>query len=658
MLPPVCSGDAGDPFRPPRQRVIVATVCISRRRGPPDSGLIARPVGPNVRRRLRVWLTGSGNRLSLRFLVGYAVALGMFGGLLEALYRTMRQVVTTRPSSGYYPEVLWMGPVSAALVYGTLALVLGCLIRLVGQRIDVGRATFLFTLPTALALFRSPDIALYPIAEVLASFGIAMALGRAAAARAAGIERLIPRMTAVAGGLAVLLVATGASQLPKLRERRALAALPAAHPGAFNVLVIILDTVRAANLGLHGYDRPTSPNLDRWAATGVAFDHAIATAPWTLPSHATMFTGHYNLVTGTGIDRPLDGRLTTLADVLGGSGYATAAFVGNPGYTTRASGLHRGFARYEDFPVTPGMFMRTAWLARQVTRRLTAYTGLFRWDVPKRAERVTDEFESWLVTRPERPFFVFLNYYDAHGPYDAPPPYRGRFGPPLEEELLADEPHSAEELESSVNAYDSCIAYIDDQLARVFELLSTNGLSENTLVVVTSDHGEMFGENGQVAHTSGLYMPALHVPLAMSLPGVLPAGVRVAGNVTLRDLPATILDVLDASADSPIPGESLARHWNGELPTVNASPLLSELDHYDWAPDWTPIHRGDMQSLVEGRLHYIRNGDGVEELYDAVADPAEANDLSRVAEMGPAMLRLRTRLDSVLGQLVGAQTPY
>jgi arylsulfatase A-like enzyme len=603
-------------------------------------------------------LPRSGHGLSVPRLAGYALALGMAGGAVEASFRTLRQVITRQPALWYYPEVLWMGPLSAALVYGALALVLGGLIRLSGHRLNVGRATFLLTLLTALALFRSPGVSLHPVAEVLVSLGIATALGRIAAARATTVERAIPRIAAVTGVIAVVLTAAGVSQLPKLRERRALASLPSPDPAAPSVLLIILDTVRAANLGLYGYERPTSPNLDEWASTGVVFDRVVAPAPWTLPSHATMFTGHYNLVTRTGIDRPLDGRQTTLAEVLAGAGYATAAFVGNPGYTTRASGLDRGFARYEDFPVTAGMFARSAWLARLVTRRITAYTGLLRWDIPKRAERVTDEFEQWLDGRPDRPFFVFLNYYDAHGPYDAPPPYRGRFGPPPEEELTADEPRTPEELEASVNAYDSCIAYIDDQLARVFDLLDRRGLSENTLVVVTSDHGEMFGENGQVAHTSGLYMPGLHVPLVIGFRGVLPPGIRVTETVTLRDLPATILDVLDTPGDSPIPGESLASHWSDVTRSVSESPFLSELDHYDWAPAWTPIHRGDMRSLVDGDLHYIRNGDGVEELYDAIADAAEANDLSAVPSMRADVLRLRARLDSVLERFGGARPPH
>jgi arylsulfatase A-like enzyme len=371
-----------------------------------------------------------------------------------------------------------------------------------------------------------------------------------------------------------------------------------------------------------------------------------------------MFTGRYNADVRAGIDGPFDGRYPTLAEVLARSGYATAGFVANFGYTTRASGLDRGFARYEDFPVVPGMFIRSAWLPRHVARVIAPLTGLFGWHVPKAGGRVTDEFESWLTTRPERPFFVFLNYYDAHGPYEAPPGWRGRFGPVPDEELLAEQPHTPDELATSVNAYDDCIAYLDDQLARIFDILDSNGLDRSTLVIVTSDHGEMFGENGQVAHTSGLYMPALHVPLVMVMPGVLPGGERVAEPVTLRDLPATILDLVGAGGESGIPGRSLIGQARGGRPVAPTSPLMSELDRYDWAPEWTPIHRGDMKSLVEGRLHYIRNGDGEDELYDAVADPVEATDLSAEPSMRRDLERLRAALDSVLGRLGGERATH
>jgi arylsulfatase A-like enzyme len=611
---------------------------------------------------------GGENELSPGALVQYALVLGTIGGAAEALYLALRQLIAHQPAAWYNPDTRWMAPIVAGLLSALLGAVLAALAWAGRSGVDLSKATFLFAFTGTYAVAQSPGIPLHPIAKVVLSLGIASVLARAADGRAARIIASIRRVTLAATVALIALAAWGLATLPPVAERRALSRLPPARAGSPNVLLLILDTVRAANLGLYGYHRPTSPTLDRWAGAGVVFDRAIVTAPWTLPSHASMFTGHYNVTARTGIDRPLDRRLPTIAEVLRDHGYATAGFTANLGYTTRTSGLARGFARFEDFPVTMGIVLPSTWLGRMVSNHLWWLPGMPTWPIPKTAERITDDFQRWLDgrrqgRRQDRPFFVFLNYYDAHGPYLSPPAYRARFGPPAETEATSDKPWTTEELATSINAYDGSIAYVDDQLKRVFALLDASGLRDSTLVVVTSDHGEMFGEHGQTAHTSGLYMPALRVPLAMVYPGVVPGGVRVMPPVTLRDLPATILDIIGLAAESPIPGQSLAAHWKpgpnsgpngGENPdgkvasaAGTASPILSEIDHYAWAPSWTPIRRGDMRSLVEGRLHYIRNGDGVEELYDPVADPAETRNLIADAALQPSVARFRATLDSI-----------
>jgi hypothetical protein len=170
----------------------------------------------------------------------------------------------------------------------------------------------------------------------------------------------------------VLAVATvaGILMLPRLRERRALGKLPPAAEGVPNVLLLVLDTVRAASLSLYGYPRPTTPNLEKWAAKGVVFERAIAPAPWTLPSHGSLFTGrHPQELSGEHLV-PLNEEQPTLAEALRDAGYATAGFAANPTYTTRASGLARGFARYEDFPITWGRFLISSWLSRMISQRL------------------------------------------------------------------------------------------------------------------------------------------------------------------------------------------------------------------------------------------------------------------------------------------------
>ena len=590
--------------------------------------------------------------LSAGLLLRYALVFGALGGLLEAVYLSARHLIQHRPAAWYAPEVIWMAPLASAVVYLAVALVASPLLWATRLRLPVRIAVFALALPPLYGVTQLPGFALHRAAELVLALGVAVALARALGERPAAATRWVRRATPAVAALLLLLTAWGMWQLPRVRERRAAAGLPAAAAGATNVLLIILDTVRAANLSLYGYDRETSPNLDEWAASGVVFERAVAPSPWTLPSHASMFTGRYNLEVRTGISRALDRHHPTLAEVLARHGYATAGFTANLGYTSRASGLHRGFARYEDFPVDRGMFVTQSWVARQAGRLLRRLPGYPGWDVPKTAEHITDQLEGWLESRADRPFFVFLNYYDAHSPYRGPEQYRARFGVPAEEEFSQDRQYTTEELQPWINAYDGSIAYIDDQLGRVFRMLETRGLRDNTLVIITSDHGEMFGEHGQIEHTNGLYMPALHVPLVMAYPGRVPPGARVAEPVSLRDLPATVLHLVGINDGGQIPGESLAAVWSGAGHAM--SPPLSELDHYDWAKPWMPISRGDMTSLVDGPLHYIRNGDGTEELYDVVLDPTAQHDLSETEAL--PLSRLRAALDSIRGVFPGSPT--
>jgi arylsulfatase A-like enzyme len=200
-----------------------------------------------------------------------------------------------------------------------------------------------------------------------------------------------------------------------------------------------------------------------------------------------------------------------------------------------------------------------------------------------------------------------------------------------------------------VNQYDGALAYMDHELGIIFDTLQARGTLKNTLVIVTADHGESFGEHGLIDHRNSLYMPQLHVPLVMSLPGAIPGGVSVREPVGLRDLAATVLDVAGIHG-APIPGHSLVALWNGGAAEGQRSPRLAELEREaDNRKPWAPIDRGDMETLFEGGLHYIRNGDGSEELYDIGRDPGELQNLATQPQMAPALNGLRSRLDSIVG---------
>ena len=352
--------------------------------------------------------------------------------------------------------------------------------------------------------------------------------------------------------------------------------LAAAPSGSPNVLFIVLDTVRAESLSLYGYHRDTSPNLTKLAQRGVRFDRARTAAAWTLPSHASMFTGRWPYELSTRPDRPLDAAFPTLAEFLRDKGYDTAGFVGNTYFCNRWFGLDRGFLHYEDVAVCLVEILRSSDMGRALISRIAP--SIFTRDRPyahfnrKDAETINHDVLAWLDGRPKgQPFFAFLNYYDAHDPYitaaDAPRHFGLRPETAQEVAALRDWLHADKTklpnrlLQMAIDGYDDGIAYLDDQLGRLFAALESRGLLENTLIVITSDHGELHGEHNVYGHGSHLYRPAVEVPLLVVGPRRVPHGTTVAQPVSLRDLPSTVVDLLGFDSASPFPGRSLARCW-------------------------------------------------------------------------------------------------
>ena len=209
------------------------------------------------------------------------------------------------------------------------------------------------------------------------------------------------------------------------------------------------------------------------------------------------------------------------------------------------------------------------------------------------------------------------------------------------------------ELRMVSDAYDDCLAYIDEQLGRLLGELGRRGRLEETLVIVTADHGEHFGEHGLYGHASSLYDQEVRVPLVIVPPRGGEAGRVVERVVSLRDIPATVVDLAGLGADSPFPGRSLARCWApGSGPAGPADrPVLVEVEEPAQAsPNQgrSPIFRGSMKAVIADGRAYIRNGDGVEELYDVAGDPGESHDLAGTPEALPQLERARDQLRRLL----------
>ncbi|MEN8184047.1 MAG: sulfatase, partial [Myxococcota bacterium] len=260
-----------------------------------------------------------------------------------------------------------------------------------------------------------------------------------------------------------------------------------------NVLLITLDTTRRDRLGLYGYERPTSPHLDELASHATVFENAYSTSSWTLPAHASLFTGRYptshgmrhdpegSLILADAIDAPegirarsLDAEARTLAEILGDAGYQTGAVVAGP-WLIGSFGLARGFEHYDDKGVAAG----------------------------RRAADVTTSALRWLDDVPE-PFLLFLNYFDPHLPYAPPPAYRRSF-------LPSDVSVNLRSSAQAPSLYDAEILYMDEQLGKLFRSLRERGLYDRTLIVVTADHGELLGDRGEWGHERYLWEPLLRV---------------------------------------------------------------------------------------------------------------------------------------------------
>ena len=345
-----------------------------------------------------------------------------------------------------------------------------------------------------------------------------------------------------------------------------------------------------------------------------------------------------------------------LAEALTQHGYETAAFVANVHYCDRAHGLSPGFSLYQDYGVSLEEVLVSSELLKLLDG-LTLTGGPTR-AVRKSAADVNDEFLGWLDGREKRPFFAFLNYFDAHNPYVVPEPFEVRYGSNRHASLfdLRMEPLPPERIPALVDGYDSCLIYLDHQLGLLFDELEQRGVLKDTLVVITSDHGEMLGESGYVSHDYVVYRPVLEVPLLISLPSRIPANRRVARPVSLRNLPATIMDVLGLGDGSPFPTSSLAPLWGDDTSntTAGAEPVFAEVlvrsaKPLAWA-DWFPGWDAGLQSLIDNGHHYIRylrDGKVHEEIYDFENDHDEQHDLSGSEEGAALLPSFRSTLEAI-----------
>jgi arylsulfatase A-like enzyme len=616
-----------------------------------------------------------GSSLDVLLLSGWC---GLTAGLLEAGMRVLcRTIDTTDRLYWMSRHFVWVTPLANMLVFLGFGLCLAAMTWLWPRR-GAWLSARIFCALAILPMLMVAVPQIFPEAWFILALGIASQLvpwlGRQSTNVRAWLLRTFPFLLGV-----VLILAGSVFGGDWLKERReASRALPPADSP--NVLLIVLDTVRSDHLSLYGYHRATTPTLERLAKRGARFDAARAPAPWTLTSHASFFTGRWPHELEVDWSAPLRTNFPTLAEYLGPHGYATAGIVANSTYCSYDTGLARGFTHYEDYVLAKLMFLRTAVLVEEFVR--TLYIWELRYDVSllhslrsfadewinadarRDARSINRAFLDWLERRHQvaRPFFMFLNYKDAHAPYKLPEGATHRFGrkPQTRDEIriIYDAWTEIDKLElpreyltMARDCYDDCIAYLDEQLGSLFDDLERRGILDKTLVVITSDHGEGLGEHDLFDHGESLYKTEIGVPLLILPPSGHRSEAVVRETVSLRDLPATVVDLAHMGAGSPFPGRSLATLWRGSssvaVPATDEA-VVSELrtpNPGNPNRGRSPAHRGSMISLADGDFVYIRNeGNGTEQLFNERDDPRELTNRAGVDAYKPVLERFRESL--------------
>ena len=402
----------------------------------------------------------------------------------------------------------------------------------------------------------------------------------------------------------------------------ALAVLASAcHRGSKSpsALLIIVDTLPAGHSSAYGYSRQTTPSLEALAKEGVRFEHAISASPWTLPALASILTGTLPSRHQAGIhldpwtmdDRRLatmSENIVNLAEVFRQKGYATAGFFENP-FAHPGYGLNRGFDVYD---YAPG-------------DNLTI----------RRADMVSATASRWLLTRERKnqPFFMTVHYFDPHLAYDPPLQfmavyvygYQGKLTPPYDpppEEFkkmkFGEIKPSPEDRAFIQGLYDAEVAFTDSQIGAFLDFLRKEGLYDNTLIIVTGDHGEEFWEHGGFEHGHSLYHELLEVPLIIKFPRGKWAGAVVKEPVSLMDLFPTIMEYLGWPVPFAVDGRSFLSTSETHFQFPPRSSIISENLHY--GPEKQSIYCGAYKLIINratGRL----------ELYNVNSDPAETENI-------------------------------
>lgn len=457
----------------------------------------------------------------------------------------------------------------------------------------------------------------------------------------------------------------------------ALSLTACAKPRRPNVLWIVWDTVRADHLGLHGYGRDTTPNLDRWAAGARVFEDCQSAASYTVSSHASMFTGLLPSEHCTHNDHPrLDERYTTIAELLRSVGYRSYLYSANP-HISKMGDFGQGFDRV-DHPWSPQFRERAMTIIREklsdedtsselvaAFRRAERGEGrMSMWNIKATGKLTEEAILAWLGSGDaDRPFFVFVNYMEAHRPLIPTRRYRERVMSPEQvdrsygvdrtwhatwEYTFGLRDYEEQKIELTRATYDAALMELDELFGQLMEALQERGHLDDTIVILTSDHGEHLGEQHMLDHQFSVYQPLLRVPLVVHYPPRFAPG-RDGRPVVNFDIFPTLLELLEIDPPPSLQSRSAslldppqARARFAEDPAPARLPLATVRQrHPDWDP--TPWKR-QLRAWVQGDRKLIWGSDGRHALFNLSKDPLEARNL--IGESGDEAARMQDSLDA------------
>ncbi|MBI4789233.1 MAG: sulfatase [Chloroflexi bacterium] len=435
-----------------------------------------------------------------------------------------------------------------------------------------------------------------------------------------------------------------------------------------NILIFLMDTQPVRNMTCYGFAQNTTPNVQKIADEGLVYDQHYGTGAWTVPTHASLFTGKYQSGHGAGAQYEyLSRSFPTLAEALNENGYATIGFNNNSWVSQDETNIARGFSQWVMIPRPMGRNVQAGPEDEYIVET----------NVDSGASSTIDAIMQWFDHERDasKPFFMFVNCIEPHLRVWAPEPFRSRFllsGVSQAQARRVNQDEYAERLgtvpdradghmtqadwDILKSLYDGETAYLDSRMGIVFDFLRARGILDETLLIITADHGDLLERRGLMGHHLALFDDLIHTPLIVRKPGLIPQSARFSGFVQICDWFPTFLDLLDIRSDKlagEIHGVSMAPTWRGE-PTrdfalaeyqkgVQVVERALRIAPLDW--DYRPWLRR-IKTIRAGQFKYHWYSDGADLLFDVSADPGERHNL--IAERPEIATELRKKIESLL----------